>query len=83
METQVYEQQTWAPAWLVVIRNVLDSDPKVQTTPHFSPGFFFPACKTQHARWQGLAPHFWCRLECGDGQEILIRNTLRPAYRLG
>ena len=70
METQVYEQQTWAPAWLVVIHNVLDSDTKALMTPYLSPRFFFPACKTQHPGWQGLAPSAGVSLSVGIG-----RNT--------
>ena len=45
METQVYEQQTWAPAWLVVIHIILDSDPKVLTTPHLCPEFLSQLAK--------------------------------------
>lgn len=49
MQTQAYEQQTWAPAWLVVIHITLESDPQSADRPTSFSRVSFPACKTQHA----------------------------------
>lgn len=81
METQVYEQQTWGPAWLVVIRTVLESDPKAPMAPRLSPASLSQLAKHNMLGSRAEPPALLLAQAWGWA-EIRITNVLGPACSL-